>query len=376
MATWVPTSLIQLFDDSGDPLNGGSVTVYAATTTTPLSLFSNEGLSTPAANPIILDSAGRHAIRYFATASYKLLIKNSSGSTVFERDSIDPGIAIGTGDLPIADGGTGASTAPAALANLGAATAAELADLAADVAALTGALGSSEKTHLATGTTAQRPATPVEGDVRRNTTIPQWEGYNGTTWDEFAVQLDVTTEIAAAIAANVGWVKIQTQVAAASAVVDFTTGLNDTYDAFEIRISSVKPVTDDVELWLRIGTGGGPTYEVTLYDWSINATHGAASNGSSGSDAKIVMSQQGAGVSNGNAAGEHGVYTVRFSNPETTDSFPVRFDGVYISADGNPRSCEGNGMWKGGTGPITGIRFLFESGNISSGRFTLYGLLK
>jgi hypothetical protein len=37
-------------------------------------------------------------------------------------------------------------------------------------------------------------------------------------------------------------------------------------------------------------------------------------------------------------------------------------------------------LWGGGrhtsTGAITGIRFLMESGNIASGRFSLYGLKK
>lgn len=32
------------------------------------------------------------------------------------------------------------------------------------------------------GTTAQRPSTPEEGDVRRNTTTTQWEGYDGSSW--------------------------------------------------------------------------------------------------------------------------------------------------------------------------------------------------
>lgn len=35
---------------------------------------------------------------------------------------------------------------------------------------------------LPDGTTAQRPGTPLTGDVRFNTTIIQFEGYNGTAW--------------------------------------------------------------------------------------------------------------------------------------------------------------------------------------------------
>lgn len=35
------------------------------------------------------------------------------------------------------------------------------------------------------GTTAQRPATPAQGDIRYNTTTGKFEGYNGTVWVDF-----------------------------------------------------------------------------------------------------------------------------------------------------------------------------------------------
>lgn len=43
-----------------------------------------------------------------------------------------------------------------------------------------------EKVRIPVGTSAQRPSSPVQGDIRRNTTIPQWEGYNGTTWESLS----------------------------------------------------------------------------------------------------------------------------------------------------------------------------------------------
>jgi hypothetical protein len=186
MAIAVFTSLQQLFDNAGDPLNGGSVTVYQDGTTTLIDLFVDDGLSSAASNPITLDSAGRHAMRYFAAESYKVLIKNSAGTTLVTLDDIDPAIPLGSGVLAIVNGGTGSNVAATALSNLGGATAAELAAVTAEVAALSGALASSEKTHIATGTTAQRPATPAAGDIRRNTTTSLFEGYNGADWDAFA----------------------------------------------------------------------------------------------------------------------------------------------------------------------------------------------
>src|SRR5512139_275744 len=119
MAIAVYTSLQQLSDNSGDPLNGGSVTVYQATTTTPISLYTDTGLSSSTTNPITLDAYGRHAITYFSAQAYKVLVKDSAGATIYTRDNIDPGVPIGTGALAIANGGTGATSASAALSNLG-----------------------------------------------------------------------------------------------------------------------------------------------------------------------------------------------------------------------------------------------------------------
>lgn len=49
---------------------------------------------------------------------------------------------------------------------------------------LTGPLETTGTSHinLPVGTTAQRPGTPTEGDVRRNTTTAQFEGYDGSSW--------------------------------------------------------------------------------------------------------------------------------------------------------------------------------------------------
>ncbi len=68
------------------------------------------------------------------------------------------------GTLGLAAGGTNATTAAAARVNL---------------AVETSATGS---TRLATGTTAQRDASPSAGFIRFNTTLTRFEGWNGSAW--------------------------------------------------------------------------------------------------------------------------------------------------------------------------------------------------
>ena len=86
-ATVIPMPKFMAFSDAGAPLSAGLVYTYAAGTTTPLATYSDSDLTTPNANPVVLDSAGRATI-YLAASSYKVVLKNSAGATVYTQDNI------------------------------------------------------------------------------------------------------------------------------------------------------------------------------------------------------------------------------------------------------------------------------------------------
>lgn len=191
MAVAIFTSFAQLLDNNGDPLNGATVTVYDAGTTDLRNIYSDTGLSIAASNPITLDSAGRHGMRYTAATAYKALIEWTGGSLT--KDNIDPGVPLGTGILGLANGGTGGNDAASARASLGAVGTGDIEDLEEQVAALAGAAGSSEKTSIAVGATAQRPSSPSAGDIRWNTTTSEYEGYT-SGWENFLLTGDVASQ--------------------------------------------------------------------------------------------------------------------------------------------------------------------------------------
>src|SRR5258705_71869 len=93
MATGTPAPYVlnQFFDDSGNPLNGGTIETFIAGTNTHQSTFSDVTLSTAYANPVTLNSAGRFPSNgsWFWTPgqSYKVLIKKSDGTTIATPDS-------------------------------------------------------------------------------------------------------------------------------------------------------------------------------------------------------------------------------------------------------------------------------------------------
>ena len=80
----------QAFDSSGDPLAGGKVYTYYAGTTTPLASYTTQAATTPNANPVILDSAGRASI-WLGPYAYRIILKTSADVTVWDDDNVQLG---------------------------------------------------------------------------------------------------------------------------------------------------------------------------------------------------------------------------------------------------------------------------------------------
>jgi hypothetical protein len=176
---------------------------------------------------------------------------------------------------------------------------------------------------------------------------------------------------------------IKTLNASSSSTIDFVNGVSgvvfdDTYDKYLVEFSTVKPATDDVELWLRVGTGGGPTYQTTSYRYAftLQSDVPATTNRGSNSAGQIILGQSSSSTAAiGNATGENASGRIFFPNPEATDFHTVNFQTTYFGANSVLFAAAGGGCWTQGTA-VTALRFMMESGNIVSGRFSLYGMTK
>lgn len=81
----------QFIDANGDPLVGGQVETYLAESSTPAATYTDDSGSTPQSNPIVLNSLGRPTlgpIWLTGGVSYKFIIKNAAGSTLWTIDNI------------------------------------------------------------------------------------------------------------------------------------------------------------------------------------------------------------------------------------------------------------------------------------------------
>ncbi len=85
--------VLQFFDDSGNELNGGTLTFSEAGTSTLKDTYADSAQAVTNPNPITLDSAGRpdnsgSPIQIWLDGSYKLVVKDSSGSTIRTEDNL------------------------------------------------------------------------------------------------------------------------------------------------------------------------------------------------------------------------------------------------------------------------------------------------
>lgn len=200
---------------------------------------------------------------------------------------------------------------------------------------------------------------------------------NGLTISGGSVALPADSVAAAALAAPAAYVVIQTQAASNSANLSFSTGLDDTlYDRFILKIDTFKPQTDNVSLWVRIGTGAGPTYQTSGYMWSSQLVLGGTAVGNGNASDSAINMTRGSGSNDvGNDTGENICATMEFCNPESSNIMPVHGMGGYITAAGGNATFQFSGAYAT-PGAVTGIRVMFSSGNIVSGRATLIGVTK
>jgi len=165
--------------------------------------------------------------------------------------------------------------------------------------------------------------------------------------------------------------------------IDFVNGVagvvfDSTYDVYELVLTNIAPATDDVEAWLRVGTGAGPTYQVTNYEYISMAWVTAAGNSGTGAAtaAQMALSRQSATADVGNAAGESFNATIRIYNPAGSGTAAFTGQTNWGAASGWMGFANFGGRYRV-AGAITAVRFQFETGNVASGQSAaLYGISK
>jgi hypothetical protein len=171
-------------------------------------------------------------------------------------------------------------------------------------------------------------------------------------------------------------VLIQTQVISAStATMDFTTGINSTYNDFMLRISQALPVTSGDDLWLQFSVNGGSSYVAGSYGWSSqwNTAGDVPAHTAVGNDFAFVIIKA---AHNDAAFGARAVVEASDLSVGTLfKAFSWNFS--FRSSAGNITAGTGGGINYSGTGDaINALRLKFSTSNIAVMRASLYGIAK
>ena len=180
----------------------------------------------------------------------------------------------------------------------------------------------------------------------------------GGTWNAWRqVQLDNSG----------GRVLLNTLTASNVATLSDTTSLTSAYNDYEFVFENLVSVTNSVQGQLQVFSGG--SYQTTSYLSTVLGGQGVGPNDNAVTT-YIHCSRNAVANSVPGITGTFRVY-----GPAGTGS-PKVFKGEFANKTTTPAAevLTIGGFWNGGNGAVTGFRFQFSSGNISSGSIKIYGM--
>lgn len=202
---------------------------------------------------------------------------------------------------------------------------------------------------------------------------------SGNSWvaragDQIEVTAVTTTQFRL-VPKVTGMVLLAVATASASATIDFTVGVNSTYDEYLVAINGLVPATDNTDLWCRISIGAAFQAGAGAYQYGrlgITSSSATPFGAVSISDTKILMA---AGL--GSSTGENLSGEVRLLFPSSTTLYKnIMWNLSQHDQVPNQVYVSGSGFLFASQSAVDGLRFMMSSGNISSGNFALYGLRK
>src|SRR6056300_280648 len=171
---------------------------------------------------------------------------------------------------------------------------------------------------------------------------------------------------------------LSTQTASASSSIDFTSGIDSTYDSYVFKFINIHPQNDGIDFFFNLSTDGGTNYNVTKTTTFFGAYNSEGDSSAldyfsaediaqSTSDAKLFND-----LGNGNDESLSGY--LQIFNPSST-TFVKHIISVNNGYNGG-NFCVNNFIAGYGntTSAVNAIRFQMESGNIDAGTIKMYGV--
>lgn len=177
-----------------------------------------------------------------------------------------------------------------------------------------------------------------------------------------------------------GWVLLDSKTASASATLDFTTGIDSTYDQYRFEVVNVVPATDGAHFTFQASHDGGATYDTAAgsYFYSGQWTSNTPGTGtfndlSFSSTYGLISDDLDANTGAAGLLGTIGYLTLTL--PSSAGQHKYTTDTVFRK-NSNLLYREFNQGWITSASAVNAIRFQMSTGNIASGTIRFYGICK
>lgn len=191
----------------------------------------------------------------------------------------------------------------------------------------------------------------------------------GLGWDQVAD--DFSGDMLSALSlATPGMQLIESIEAANDSTIDFTDIGEDEFNSHLLYVTAAIPSTDADTFHIRFSQSGA-FIDSANYDTRATSISGSLSSGLFASQTAFRLN-----AGSGNDTYEALHYIIALQGLGDSDHYKyLRADGSAIISDGAPYLLNSMGAFKANQDPCDGIQLYFGSGNVTSGRFTLYGLI-
>ena len=172
---------------------------------------------------------------------------------------------------------------------------------------------------------------------------------------------------------------LSTQTASSSASIEFTSGIDSTYDSYVFKFINMHPADNDRRFVFNGSTDGGSNYNVTKTTTAFYALHNEAGSSTSLSyhaGLDLAQSTDFQSISNpvGNDNDQCACIKLTLFNPSST-AYVKHF---IITANSNDEAdSQVNHYFAGyfnSTSAINALKFQMNSGDIGSGTIKMYGI--
>ena len=172
---------------------------------------------------------------------------------------------------------------------------------------------------------------------------------------------------------------LSTQTASASATIDFTSGIDSTYDSYVFKFIDIHPSTDNVTFSFQVDTGTNTNYNITCTSTFFRAGHNEDDTAASIEYRANDDQAQGTAFNKliqtvGGDNDQSGVGYLQLFNPSSSTFVKHWIANTNGCHEGNITRNVYTAGYFNTTIALTRVRFKFDSGTIESGIIKMYGV--